>query len=533
MVEHDVQLTGATIAGKTNQSPVLVDRRDPNFLAALFREYQDWPAQRDLKGHLVPSGDHFPPAQLYQPVQRVHYFALMEASCVRPGSPRVDHSKIDSAGIVIRRVRATNGGALEGWLRDANGNAEWVPLNTPQQDLDPDASRRPQPHSGQSCLDKLLSETLNADSRSEAVSPAFAAPPEVCAATGKTLIYGLLPLASSELSKSPTPLSISDDKLRGYLPVLIRAGNKIVPLSGKYVTADYASEDYLNAQTSLSDQDRNGFKAFLALLNSATDFGVFEEHGSNESATLHSQLNELSVTFISQAQKEQTTRTQPLADFLAAAKKVLIDCDPTAASSIQMPTAWPQVTQTQDDSFLHAVKAIVRKRLADLGKQSAGELRGTGRFHDPNRIYHARAFIRVKCEQGCPPKIVWSAPSGYFRIAPWYDGPGIPAPAVVLPDLTDRNALKKLKPNVTFGVPANIFNAVQGVSLDGLTKGKKGGGGGLNLDWICGFNIPIITICAFFVLNIFLSLLNIIFFWLPLVKICIPIPKGTLNSDNS
>lgn len=355
----------------------------------------------------------------------------------------------------------------------------------------------------------------------------------MCAATGKTLIYGLLPLASSELSKSPTPLSISDDKLRGYLPVLIRAGNKIVPLSGKYVTADYASEDYLNAQTSLSDQDRNGFKAFLALLNSATDFGVFEEHGSNESATLHSQLNELSVTFISQAQKERTTRTQPLADFLAAAKKVLIDCDPTAASSIQMPTAWPQVRQTQDDSFLQAVKAIVRKRLADLGKQSAGELRGTGRFHDPNRIYHARAFIRVKCEQGCPPKIVWSAPSGYFRIAPWYDGPGIPAPAVVLPDLTDRNALKKLKPNVTFGVPANIFNAVQGVSLDGLTKGKKGGGGGLNLDWICGFNIPIITICAFFVLNIFLSLLNIIFFWLPLVKICIPIPKGTLNSDNS
>ena len=35
----------------------------------------------------------------------------------------------------------------------------------------------------------------------------------------------------------------------------------------------------------------------------------------------------------------------------------------------------------------------------------------------------------------------------------------------------------------------------------------------------------LITICAFIVLNIFLSLLNIIFFWLPFVKICVPFPR--------
>jgi len=29
------------------------------------------------------------------------------------------------------------------------------------------------------------------------------------------------------------------------------------------------------------------------------------------------------------------------------------------------------------------------------------------------------------------------------------------------------------------------------------------------------------------VLSIFLSLLNILFWWLPLVKICIPIPKSS------
>ena len=46
----------------------------------------------------------------------------------------------------------------------------------------------------------------------------------------------------------------------------------------------------------------------------------------------------------------------------------------------------------------------------------------------------------------------------------------------------------------------------------------------LSLNWICGFSIPLITICAFFVLNIFLILLNIVFFWLPFIKICIPFP---------
>jgi len=66
------------------------------------------------------------------------------------------------------------------------------------------------------------------------------------------------------------------------------------------------------------------------------------------------------------------------------------------------------------------------------------------------------------------------------------------------------------------------------VIMAGVT-GPVSPSGGLNLSWICSFNIPIITICAFFVLNIFLSLLNIVFFWLPFVKICIPIPSAAVS----
>jgi hypothetical protein len=83
--------------------------------------------------------------------------------------------------------------------------------------------------------------------------------------------------------------------------------------------------------------------------------------------------------------------------------------------------------------------------------------------------------------------------------------------------------MKGATPNCSFQVPGSLMGAMQGTSMSGLMSGA-GGGSGLSLGWICGFNIPLITICAFFVLNIFLGLLNIVFFWLPFIKICIPIP---------
>jgi hypothetical protein len=45
------------------------------------------------------------------------------------------------------------------------------------------------------------------------------------------------------------------------------------------------------------------------------------------------------------------------------------------------------------------------------------------------------------------------------------------------------------------------------------------------MDWICSFNLPVITLCAFIVLNIFLQLFNLIFQWLMFIKICIPFPR--------
>ena len=58
-----------------------------------------------------------------------------------------------------------------------------------------------------------------------------------------------------------------------------------------------------------------------------------------------------------------------------------------------------------------------------------------------------------------------------------------------------------------------------------LMEGRKPEGNGLDLGWLCSFNIPVITICAFIVLNIFLSLFDLFFRWMMFIKVCIPFPK--------
>src|SRR5690606_7894520 len=102
---------------------------------------------------------------------------------------------------------------------------------------------------------------------------------------------------------------------------------------------------------------------------------------------------------------------------------------------------------------------------------------------------------------------------------------GAPPVTVPLPDPTDRAALKALKPNVSFAVPKGLMDFMQANDAKKLIDGDGEKGSGLAIDWICSFSIPIITLCAFIVLNIFLSLFDLIFRWLLFIKICLPIPR--------
>jgi hypothetical protein len=58
-----------------------------------------------------------------------------------------------------------------------------------------------------------------------------------------------------------------------------------------------------------------------------------------------------------------------------------------------------------------------------------------------------------------------------------------------------------------------------------VPKVKNCNNGSVDIGMICTFSIPIITICALILLMIIVLLFDFIFKWLPLFRICFPLPK--------
>jgi len=214
---------------------------------------------------------------------------------------------------------------------------------------------------------------------------------------------------------------------------------------------------------------------------------------------------------------ESTARTVTAGAFLRACVPVLLERD-TGAARPEMPVSWP----AREAAATARLAALLGGALTERFKTVQGR---AGRFDQAGARYQIRAFMRIKPECGCPARTVWSDYSEPFTIAAWYEGSGAPPVQVTLPDATDRNLLKSLKPNVAFVVPAALNNLLGNNKADDLVKGSGNASPSPDLQWICSFSIPIITICAFIVLNIFLSLFDLIFRWMLFIKICIPFPK--------
>jgi hypothetical protein len=124
---------------------------------------------------------------------------------------------------------------------------------------------------------------------------------------------------------------------------------------------------------------------------------------------------------------------------------------------------------------------------------------------------------------------VVSDPSRPFAVAGFFD---LDAPSrplnVVLPFDTSIAGLRKAPKNVSFLISRELRT-----QLDRVRDGKKALDGQLEegvpveLGMICAFSIPIITIAALLLLTIIVFVLNIVFWWLPFLKICFPVPlKG-------
>ncbi len=145
-------------------------------------------------------------------------------------------------------------------------------------------------------------------------------------------------------------------------------------------------------------------------------------------------------------------------------------------------------------------------------------------------------FSQPSCGALCP--AVVSAPTAVFELASFFD-PDAPARPIwiPLPIDTTPGGLRKFAKNTAFLLSDHL--ACQTDRLSKLTFGDlvlsvlpwpfhkdlpRDTSECSGIGQICMLSIPIITICALILLLIIVSLLSIIFFWLPAFIQCFPLP---------
>lgn len=517
VADHPILFRGVTFdagTGKPRPSaearPVLMERTEEDFIAAFLDELRGEQGRRRLASSVRNAGEPAKGLKLLQPVHRSFHLALFEVACDVFGEPRLDPSRIDSAGVVVRRRNPTSG-KLEGWMKLAGEVHGWVPLDQPQ--WDPDPVRRGAPFkAGHPELDTRLQQALGAPlPYEESVSLLFQAPPDICTATHRTLLYGMVPVASSETVSGAVkpPPSYEEGELRDMLaPYFSSAtGVSLAGLAGKRFTRNYREE--LRSDTTFSSQQAREealerLEQFVNLLRKLVSvFNAFEHKG------MRSALNRLQFELGPKSKS-------PMGEVLARAADIFVF--ERLNEAFLMPLSWPRMSAGDVSTLVRASAEASTARLKSL-------LPRRGRFDLPEARYELHAFVRIRRDDGCPPVIHWTPkPSQPFEIAPWYESGKLPPIQVALPPVTRKNVGSFL-PNVAFAVPKNIFNLLSINKPEDFLEGKAKEGSSSGPDWICGFNIPIITLCAFIVLSIFLSLLNIVFWWIALIKICIPVPR--------
>jgi hypothetical protein len=152
--------------------------------------------------------------------------------------------------------------------------------------------------------------------------------------------------------------------------------------------------------------------------------------------------------------------------------------------------------------------------VAHLDDKSTYEIRCFVRRHDPARP-------RASGDPDCCGEAVWSEPTEPFRIAPPFDLVGTAQRPVTIqmPDLRDLAAQVAARPRgrlspVKFLQPQHMSPSVSGMGASGGT---------LDGPAICFFSIPLITIVALFLLNLFLPIVVLIFnlWFLLALRFCI------------
>ena len=147
---------------------------------------------------------------------------------------------------VVRK--SSDGEAVVAWTNnsdvrlqklDADGIAQWgagvtIPAiggdstSASDLDFDPDPGRRPPALSaGHGEINRRLAESIEPSDEplTEQVTTLFVAPPDVCEAAKRTVLYGVLPVTSPETSEEPRVPIYTEDEASQTLSILLKSSS--------------------------------------------------------------------------------------------------------------------------------------------------------------------------------------------------------------------------------------------------------------------------------------------------------------------
>jgi hypothetical protein len=461
--------------------------------------------------------------KLRRPVHRTFHLVAAEIACKLPGSPALGPEKVASAGFVMRS-RQKDG--IKGFRLVRGRPAGWQTID---EAADPDASRQLQ-----SFGVRLPPVPARPGFTGEEVFPLHASVVQPQGDRPHTLLLGYLPIGGEEYSP-PTGTATNPGDLPEELPwpfgllshsdgpppwtidaeQQVKHGVAQSPLAAllrvllnRYRLGDALAQQSTDNAAILAILDRLTFHIEPPSLLAAADLRAW--------ATQHPVT--INGTALSLGELVRN------ADFAASAGSAVGSTAPT--DSVQLPSQYVSsgVGLLIGETDAAALRSALQLRLAAAWTIAVGQF-PVAKYPPGDTQFMVRPFVRTIRTDGCE-RIYWGNYSAPFVLATAFDPDATRPVLIQMPELDD--AKRGMARGAAFAMPpklAGLVNSLTGKqSVQDTIDGNQPQG--LQLGMICSFSIPIITISAMLILSVIINLLNIVFFWLPFVKICLPLPKN-------
>lgn len=454
------------------------------------------------------SGTASEPFVLYRPVHQRYYLVVGSLVCRQIGLPdRAVTPRRDRMSFVVRRLTA--GGGEEAWLP---ASSEWTPADHPERLVSGEEQHPMHSEPIAAVADGPAASLLGLDGPGR-----------------RTLHYGYIPVAGNAAQPQPLadPVAALATETAGTVGDDPRLMEFRLRVAGPWRDIGVKAKPPFNLDVSTPSlylllDLRDWLQTYLPEVLDALLDGTTLPAGSKAEAV----RAKLDISI------QVDAGTKQLGDVLgdlAGYASLVHGVGDQPASTYDVSTPPGGLPQFVDDlaGTGSSDGGLVVDALTDSARPAGTtvlpvELAGqvVARVDDPAQ--GDRHVIRLVYEHDpCNPVV--SKPSAVVRFAGTYD-PDAPARPVRI-ELPDPKHLRRFNRGVAVDVPPSLRRMLDSVTPKILKEEGLGTPGGWSLGMICSFSLHIIMLVAFIVMFIFLILLNIVFWWLPFLKVCFPVPR--------